>query len=84
MEPPLRKASSRQEQDFGVQPRRAADLALGPLLRGSSGGKSRRAPPFSCGDKVGQNPRAEGTQPRWALLVVGPISTQEEDKKRWA
>lgn len=51
MEPPLRKASSRQEQDFGVQPRRAADLALGPLLRGSSGGKSRRAPPFSCGDK---------------------------------
>lgn len=56
MEPSALKAGSKQEDGFGVQPRRVADLGRAPSLRRSSSSlcRSRRAQyPFSSCEKVG-------------------------------
>lgn len=50
----LMKAGSRQDEGFGVQPRRAADLGLVPnLQRSGSLCRSRRPQYVSSGEKVG-------------------------------
>ncbi|XP_075399456.1 transient receptor potential cation channel subfamily M member 2 isoform X2 [Tenrec ecaudatus] len=56
MEPSaMRKLGSGQEEGFGVQPRRTADLGLGPNLRRSHGSLKSRRPQaaFGTGEKQG-------------------------------